>query len=248
MYTKPVTPPLRQELCTWYRTVLGRRLLRLEARYLKRSLKVPYTFTIVQLGILGWETRYLDSGYLRSFRLIDETRAVRDCRLPAIVARLDSLPLASESVDVLILPHTLEFAGDQHQLLREAERVLKPEGQLLVLGFQPWTVYRLYRWLPGRQRPAPWHCHPVSHRRLLDWLNLLNFTAETNTWFDFHSLIEPGGWRDYCSSLWYVAYAVRAIKRTYTIIPLRPALETRPEWSPGVLEPTIQRKQRDPGQ
>ncbi len=248
MHIKPATPPLRQELCTWYRTALGRRLLRLEAHYLKRSLKVPYTFTIVQLGILGWEERYLDSGYLRSFRLIDETHAVRDCRLPAIVARLDSLPLASESVDVLILPHTLEFAGDQHQLLREAERVLKPEGQLLVLGFQPWSVYRLYRWLPVRQRPAPWRCHPVSHRRLLDWLNLLNFTAETNIWFDFHSLIEPGGWRDYCSSLWYVAYAVRAIKRTYTIIPLRPALETRPEWSPGVLEPTIQRKQRDPSQ
>jgi len=233
----------RSGLCTWYRTPLGRRLQYLEIDFLRRTLKVPYSFTLIQLGTVGWERRYLDSGYLRRFRIIDDIPTPRT-GLPTIIAHPDTLPLKSESVDVLIMPHTLEFSQDQHQLLREVERVLKPEGHILILGFQPWSFYRLYRWLPNNRLTTPWRSRAISHWRLLDWLNLLNFTGELGAWFDFHTIHDATSahwWQEYFSPLWSVAYAVHAIKRTYTIIPVKALLQSTPQWTPGLVEPTIQR-------
>ncbi len=233
----------RARLYTWFRTPLGRRLSHLEIRFLRNSIKIPYSFTLIQLGVLGWERRYLDSGYLRRFRIVAEADSPRT-DLPAVIAHLDSLPLQSESVDMLILPHTLEFCRDQHQLLREAERVLKPEGQLLILGFQPWSFYRLYRWLPHQRHAAPWRCRAIWHHRLLDWLNLLNFSGELAAWFDFHTIHYSAichWWRECASPLWSVSYALLAIKRTYTIIPIKPLPHAPPQWTPGLVEPTIQR-------
>ncbi len=231
-------------LRAWYRTPLGRKIQRLESQYLGRAIQVPYSFTLVQLGATGWETRYLDSGYWRRFVIVDEATDRRE-PFRSVAARLDSLPLAGESIDVLILPHTLEFAADQHQVLREAERVLKPEGQLFILGFQPWSFYRLYRWLPGRRHTTPWRGQAIGHRRLLDWLELLNFCCEVTAWYDFRLLYtceSAGRWRRFGAPLWAVAYAVRAIKRTYTAIPLEPVREPSLGWAPGVVEPTIQRR------
>ncbi|WP_022947298.1 class I SAM-dependent methyltransferase [Methylohalobius crimeensis] len=235
----------RRALRRWYRTPLGRRLRQLEATYLNRAIKVPYSFTLVQLGLLGWEKRYLDPGYLPQFCIVDESPITPN--LPVIRAQMDSLPLASESIDVLILPHTLEYASDQHQLLREAERILKPEGQLLILGFHPWSFYRLYRWLPGNRHDAPWRGRAVSRLTLMDRLNLLNFAAEVGAQFDFNALHSPSRWNWLHlpgAPLWTVGYAVHAIKRTYTVIPITPTAEKCPGWVPGIAS-TAQRRTDD---
>ncbi len=233
--------PSRVALCQWYQTPLGRRLGQLEAGFLNRSIKVPYSFTLAQLGRVGWEKNYLDGGYLPHFFIVDENSGKLD--LPLIRAHLNSLPLASESIDVLILPHTFEYAPDQHQLLREVERVLKPEGQVLILGFHPWSFYRLYAYFPGGHHAAPWSGRAVSQHTLLDWLNLLNFAAEICAHYDFHTLHTPSQhWcRGYCSAMWYLGYAMRAIKRTYTVIPINPVAEPCPGWVPGIA-PTAQRR------
>ncbi|HHJ38111.1 MAG TPA: class I SAM-dependent methyltransferase [Methylothermaceae bacterium] len=234
----------RQTLCQWYQTALGRKLRRLEADYLRQSVLVPYSFRIVQLGYLGWEKQYLDSGYLPHFQVIDDNPQLKP-QAPLVIGHLDSLPIASESVDLMILPHTFEYVADQHQLLREVERILKPEGQLLILGFYPWSFYRLYRWIPGKRQYAPLGGRLIGHNKLLDWLNLLNFTGELNASFDFHNLRYPyrsGFCQGRCTALWSVAYAVRAIKRTYHVIPLKTVPQPNLEWAPGMVEPTIQRK------
>ncbi|GAB6067311.1 hypothetical protein JCM13664_06290 [Methylothermus subterraneus] len=230
----------RLALRQWYRTPLGRRLGQVEASFLSRALKVPYTSRLVQLGATGWEKNYLDTGYLGRFVLVDEFPLLE---LPSIRGHLNALPLATESVDVLILPHAFEYAPDQHQLLREVERVLKPEGQAWILGFHPISFYRLYAYLPGRKHAAPWHGRPIGQHTLLDWLSLLNFAAEICAHYDFHALyhFSQGGWRSYCSPLWSLGYAVRAIKRTYTIIPIRPVTELCPDWVPEIAS-TIQRQ------
>lgn len=210
----------------------------MEARLLSSAIKVPYSFTLVQLGQVGWEKNYLDSGYLPRFVLIDETLTKFDLR--SVCACLSSLPLASESIDVLILPHTLEYVPDQHQLLREVERVLKPEGQAFILGFQRFSFYRLYAYLPGGRHAALWRGRPVSQHTLLDRLSLLNFAAEICAYYDFHALYSPTR-RWWGIALWSLGYAVRAIKRTYTMIPINPIATPCPDWTPEVV-PTIQRK------
>lgn len=243
-FCKNETPFTREVLCQWYKTALGRKLRRLEARYLNQALQVPYAFKIVQLGVLGWEKHYLDSGYLGGFQVVNDVPS----QLPqtaCVISHLDSLPIAAESADVVILPHTFEYVSDQHQLLREVERILKSEGQLLILGFYPWSFYRLYQWIPGKKHFAPSGCKPISPSKLLDWLNLLNFSSELDANFNFHSLhypLRPSLVYRRSSALWSVSYAIRAIKRTYHVIPFQAVAERKLQWAPGMVEPTIQRK------
>lgn len=100
------------------------------------------------------------------------------CGGEALSACADALPFEAGSVDVLVLPHVLEFAASPHAVLREAERVLIPEGHLLVLGFNPWSLFGLWRLAAGWRGSAPWHGRFVGLSRLRDWLALLGFDIE----------------------------------------------------------------------
>lgn len=94
------------------------------------------------------------------------------------------LPIKNQSIDLLVLPFVLDFAPNPHQVLREVERVLRPEGQLLIFGFNPWSWWGLHKraqqgWAKLRNQtpPIPWHGHYLSSPRLRDWLKLLSFDA-----------------------------------------------------------------------
>lgn len=118
-----------------------------------------------------------------------------DCTLHCDPAQL---PFASASIDLLVLPHTLDFHADPHQVLREAERVLVPEGRLLLTGFNPWSAWGGAR-LWHRRRGMPWGCHFVGLPRIRDWLALLGLEpASTRT--DCHVL-------PFASSLWLDRFA-----------------------------------------
>lgn len=87
------------------------------------------------------------------------------------------LPFATQSIDLLVMPHTLEFSEEPHQLLREAERVLLPEGRLVITGFNTLSLWgvrdSLGRW--RRNPPAPHIPHLIAFARMKDWLKLLGF-------------------------------------------------------------------------
>jgi len=107
----------------------------------------------------------------------------------------DFLPLADMSLDVLLLPHRLEFSERPHQTLREAARVIMPEGHLLITGFNPWSTWGLKSYLKkiiqflkvkknnstetffnkNSWQDYPWHARMIRLARLKDWLALLNF-------------------------------------------------------------------------
>lgn len=84
------------------------------------------------------------------------------------------LPFASNSLDLVLLPHTLDFSHDPHQALREAERVLVPEGYLIISGFNPLSAWGLKRVLMKRNG-YPWSGHFLTPLRIRDWLALLGF-------------------------------------------------------------------------
>ena len=144
-----------------------------------------------------------------------------------VQATAGRLPFQSESIDTLLLPHVLEFVADRHQVLREAERVLKPEGQLFILGLNPWSPLRLFS-LPKRP-PSFWRSYLIDPSQLLDWLSLLKFDAELEAIFAGKTTIRPMQTREHLFAFRYwlsLGYAIRAIKRNYTLIPLEP------EWAP----------------
>ena len=85
----------------------------------------------------------------------------------------EELPFETGSIDLVVLPHMLEFSMHPHQILREAERVLMPEGQVIVSGFNPFSLWGLPRYFAGRKRDYPWRGNFIALARIKDWLALL---------------------------------------------------------------------------
>lgn len=90
--------------------------------------------------------------------------------------RPDALPFVANCLDLLVLAHPLELSDQPHGVLREADRVLVGNGHLLLVGFNPWSWYGLYR-LFGVRR-FPWDRHFYGFRRIKDWLSVLNFEIQ----------------------------------------------------------------------
>lgn len=102
-------------------------------------------------------------------------------RMAEVLAQTDALPLAAESVDLIMLHHVLEYAADPHRVLREVDRVLVPEGHILLMTFNPlgaWGVRNLFN--PARK--APWYGRRLGRKRLHDWLALLGYDIEVEGW------------------------------------------------------------------
>ncbi len=95
-------------------------------------------------------------------------------------------PWQADSLDLVVLPHTLERSADPHACLREVERVLIPEGQVLITGLNPMS---LWGWPPQRGGPRRLGGASVqrliAYRRLRDWLRLLGFEVQVSRF---------GGW------------------------------------------------------
>ena len=153
-------------LAEWFATPLGRYLLEREQAYFDRTLSDIFGFHALQIGLP-------ECPYLRSSRI--STRLTVDLEEPAqVLADPHWLPFAENGVDLIILPHVLEFTDQPHQLLRETHRVIRPEGQLIIAGFNPYSLFGAKRYF-GHEQTMPWTGNFISLYRVKDWLSLLGF-------------------------------------------------------------------------
>ncbi|MDC9727724.1 MAG: methyltransferase domain-containing protein [Methyloprofundus sp.] len=211
----------RKVLIDWFYTPKGRLLKKQEAVYLKQSITVSCKQVIVQIGALGWEDEYLDCSAYEQFYVVDDEQAAW-YETKQIRSLSHALPFKPETVDLVILPHILEFSAYKHELLRDVDRVLKPEGKLIVLGFNPWNIYINLQYVKYRKKLAPWLPSLVSRTKISDWLNLLNFETEIASGFNFDkSAVFISDSKKRKQELFVAAYAVKAIKRCYRLIPLK---------------------------
>ena len=164
----------RQKLRHWFSEPLGQGLLEMEKSRISQLLSNLFGYHIVQLGCLS-ETGLLDSSRI-SHKVVTQLAedGVNACRAGLICAG-DSLALASDSVDVLVLPHVLEYTENPHKLLREVERVLIGEGHLVLIGFNPWSLWGMWRLFQAWRDIPPWNGHFYGLFRIRDWLSLLDF-------------------------------------------------------------------------
>ncbi len=233
IFRKPVTAPSRQIFQQWYRTTTSGRILQnIEASYLQNSLKLTYKQTILQVGLLGSEYVYIPEEFTNQFLTLSLAGDSPESGVGSVIASPVSLPVATCSIDHLILPHVLEFEADPHQVLREIERVLKPEGQLFVICFNPLSMRGLLQYLP--RRDSFWHFNFIPHHRILDWMRLLKFDARYHAGFSISTarvILAPRGLLQSFHAYLSLAYAVKGVKRTFTVIPIERAW--RP--APGIL-------------
>ena len=229
---------MHKDLETWWQTRTGGYLQKQERAALGQALPTLFGFYLVQSGCWGGDQSLLDASTIRS-RVVVGSRGQPGSGVAGDPAYL---PFASDSVDVVLLPHTLERVEEPEQVLREAERVLHGEGHVVILGFHPFGPWGLMRYTGLRR---PWHGRFLNLWRLKIWLRVLGFEEVSVRHYLFrppfasHGMLRRSafldrlGWR-----LSAGAYMVVARKRVFTMTPLRmKRSRTQPAFS-GVAKPT----------
>src|SRR5437868_9865446 len=200
--------------------------------------------------VLGWELAQYDSAVddIFGFRGVQiglpEVDFLRQNRIPyrfslalepgaALAADPLQLPLASQSMDLVVLPHVLEGHHNPHDVLREAERILMPEGQVVISGFNTLSLWRLHQAFTFQKSQPPGDGKFISLLRLRDWLRVLGFELNggmfgcyappfsERLWLDRFAFMEKAGAR-----WWPIAggiYVVRAVKRVVGMRVVTPA-------------------------
>jgi SAM-dependent methyltransferase len=239
-----VSVPLCQSaLRQWFAEPLGREIWEAERAQLEHVLPNLFGYHILQLGSVG------DQGFLSESRILHRVVVDSGVARADLYALPEALPVLTDSVDVAVLPHTLEFGKDPHGILREVVRCLIAGGHVVVLGFNPWSFWGLRRLVSGGQGKAPWCGRFLSLTQVKDWLSLLGFdTLCVKTFFfrpplnrsaamkrlEFMESLGNRGWIGPAG-----AYVLLARKRVVALTPIRPRWRPRRRLiTAGVTEPT----------
>jgi SAM-dependent methyltransferase len=237
----------------WLETGTGKVLLREEARQVAGAFENIFGDQFLQIG--SWS----DPAAFHQFARTRRYAVVAGKRGPGVdfVSAPEDLAVATDSIDAVFLPHTLETTDDPHAVLREVDRILRPDGHVVVAGFNAWGWWGARHYLSGRRFPAGVH-RLVSEYRLRDWLHLLDYFVEPAR---FHCVTPPifrgagpvdpppatpaadgedralppatGRWNPLAS-----CYLLVARKEVFTVTPVRPAFRRRPRLVGGLVNPT----------
>jgi len=221
---------------TWFESDLGQYLLAREQAWFDAVCADLFGFNAMQVGHCGVDC-------LRANRM--PHRFCADLELGELRCLPEHLPIESQSLDLLALPHLLEFSAQPHQILREAERVLRPEGRLLIAGFNPLSLWGLRRSLNRHATEWPWHGRFIHLTRIKDWLALLGFEPvggrmacyapplEHAAWIERFAFLEAAG--DRWWALGGGVYLIHAVKRVHGMRLIAPKWEgqwlPRPTWA-----------------
>jgi SAM-dependent methyltransferase len=242
------------ELSAWLDTPPGRTLLAWEQQQLDEAVADRFGFHALQLGLPP-----LDA--LRANRMPHRWLAGegepggQSLRAVALHCHFDALPFPSQSLDLVVLPHALELAHHAHETLREVERVLVPEGRVVILGFNPVSLWGL-RQRAGRVRQRFGGRSPlflprtgefIGYWRLRDWLRLLGLEVE----FGRFGCFRPGArterwlqrfaWMERVGERWWpvfgAVYVVVAVKRVrgMRLVGMKRAEARAPKAAPAVV-------------
>lgn len=236
----------RRALREWYESRPGIWLQDEEQRLLDEIVPDLFGYHFLQVGLSN------NSDCMRNSRILHrlimdvdldaDTLAVANpedvstCPSP-IKGTAEALPFAADSLDVLLLPHTLEFTSNPHQVLRETDRVLIPEGRVVILGFNPWGLWMLWRLVFGWRGKPPWCGRFLRPARLKDWLQLLGFDIDESHSYFFRpplrqqSVMKKLRFMERLGKrLWPFfggAYIIVARKRVATLTPIKPRWRPR---------------------
>jgi SAM-dependent methyltransferase len=208
-----------EALTLWFQRETGRSLLKLEKRLLAETVnRLPWQ-QLVQLGDLDGEPLQFEG----------DNRFIS--RLDPHPELSEALPHPSETADLVLLLHALECSKQPHQLLRETERILRSGGYLLILSFNPFSLF-------GMVRSAGWfrtselsHHLFFSRKRLKDWCAMINLEVieeqSAGYYLPYHTWLNwvpkrQGALLERLFDPWAGAFYLLLVrKRLFPITPLR---------------------------
>jgi SAM-dependent methyltransferase len=233
----------------WLGSGLGQAVLQAESELMSEALDDVFGWELLQVGTWGPREHLLAGCRTRRHAVVAGRRsASADAD---ITARLSQLPVANGAVDAVVLPHTLEFETDPYAVVREVDRVLAGEGQLIVLGFRPLSLWG-FRSRANRRGYPPGLKRMLGARRVADWLELLGYDVSLTRNYLFtppwgssapqlgqpSALLRRGFLKPWPAG----AYLVKARKRVFTLTPIRPKLRERVQPIGGLVKPTTPRQ------
>lgn len=224
------------QLCDWFNTIPGSLLLEQEKECLEQLLPGLFGYHLVQVGFMGCLPDSDKVVRTRNSVVVSEGE-VGNGRGLKIRGKATSLPIATDTVDVVLLPHTMDFSRDPHQVLREAERILIPEGRIIIIGFNPISLWGAWRLIRKRSGKVPWNGQFVSQHRLRDWLSLLGFEVEIHRELMYlpplrrAGILQKLGFMESMGKRWWpilgAVYVVQAVKRVSMLTPIEPRWKAR---------------------
>ena len=228
----------------WLATPLGRRCLTHEQRLTRETLERVFGEQLLQIGAWGGPDAFLRYARTQHKALVswrsDDAHA-------DLISDSERLAIASDSVDAVFLPHSLELTDSPHALLRESDRILRADGHLIVLGFDPTGPWGL-RHLLSRHGYPQGHQRMIREGQLRDWLQLLSFDVTTAKPYchtlPFEQIKQLGTYpRERWAHTWLPplagAYMLYAQKRVHPLTPVRPVwARRRLRAVGGLVEPT----------
>ena len=232
------------EIREWYQTEAGKLVSQAIEQHLWRITACIFGYHAVQIGDLFAENNLLKKCTIPAQTCLDRAVSANVISSPA------ALPISNDCIDLFVLPHTLDFTEKPHEILREVERCLVPEGYIVVIGFNPFSFYGAWKLALFRKNVAPWNANFYSMRRLRDWSSLLGL-EETEVHYAAH--LPPfkriQAWKKMQSlgrTMQYHAprtggiYVFVARKRVARLTPLKPAWTTTNQILTGKLpKPTV---------
>ncbi len=219
------TSTAAQSPAEWFATPLGRYVIERELKYVDDAVADVFGFNSLQLGLP-------EHDFLRASRIPLKCRIA--LAAPAeLRADFRDLPVASNSIDLLLLPHALEFSAEPHQILREVHRVLMPEGHAVIACFNPWSLWGLRRAFSRAVNAYPWCGRFINLPRLKDWLALLELEIATgrmgcylppcaqDKWLHRFRFMEPVGdrWWPIAGGVYFL-HVVKRVRGMRVIMPM----------------------------
>jgi SAM-dependent methyltransferase len=234
---------------SWLRTELGQYVLAWEKQQLDSIVADVFGYNAAQVGAANLFALAENRIQCR-FLLNDEAS---DLVSPAdgvsvvLATSFDELPIADESLDLLVLPHVLEFCADPHAMLREVDRVLRPEGKLIVTGFNPISLWGLSKPTPRQQL--------IGLPRLKDWLKLLSFDNHESHYgcyrppFKDATLLEKFRFAEKAGDRWwpicgavYVHCAVKKVHNMRMVGPMWKKMGVKAKVQPALAQKNVEKE------
>lgn len=218
--SQPSLEVLLPDLEAWFDGEVGQELLALEQQTLNELLPSLKGMHLLQMSVDSRLSLVEKSPAHHCFSIGSSLQLGTQAN--CVVSDHHELPLASDVVDAIVLHHVLDFAASPHQVLRECARVLRPGGQLVVIGFNPISLWGMCRFFRRKEREKiPWRGHFLSHRRLQDWLALLELT-ELKSWSDGYGLpVLNNKWRSRSEKLGQLLSRTPACNGAFLMIQAR---------------------------
>ena len=223
------------DLQAWYQTPVGAYLRAWEQMQVDAAVADIFGYHALQLGLPdfdGLHNNRMPHQWLANEGWVDPVQGAAHGypRKIALLTHFAALPFSASSIDLVVLPHTLEFCSDPHGALREVQRVLVPEGRVVICGLNPASLWglrqrraRLYQRLGIGDLFLPEGGEFIGHWRIRDWLRLLGFEVEQADFGCYRPSVQNEqwlqrtAWMDRMGERWWPifgsAYFFVAVKR-----------------------------------